>query len=86
MLLQIPDVLTTEQVAHARHLLDSSNWIDGRVTAGTQSAQVKRNLQLPQDHPAAHELGDMFSNLRENTHVPDKEFFFTPPKGVDVIR
>jgi len=28
----------------------------------------------------------MFSNLRENTHVPDKEFFFTPPKGVDVIR
>lgn len=27
-----------------------------------------------------------FANLRENTGVPDKEFFFTPPKGVDVIR
>lgn len=27
-----------------------------------------------------------FVNLRENTSVPDKEFFFTPPKGVDVIR
>ncbi len=27
-----------------------------------------------------------FANLRENTAVPDKEFAFTPPKGVDVIR
>ena len=27
-----------------------------------------------------------FANLRENTAVPDKEFFFTPPKGCDVIR
>jgi len=27
-----------------------------------------------------------FANLRENTDVPDKEFFFTPPKGCDVIR
>ena len=27
-----------------------------------------------------------FANLRENTSVPDKEFMFTPPKGVDVIR
>jgi outer membrane lipoprotein carrier protein len=27
-----------------------------------------------------------FSNLRENTGIADKEFAFTPPKGVDVIR
>jgi outer membrane lipoprotein carrier protein len=27
-----------------------------------------------------------FANLRENTAIPDKEFVFTPPKGVDVIR
>ena len=47
MLLQIPDVLTAEQVAHARHLLDTANWVDGRVTAGRQSAQVKDNIQLP---------------------------------------
>ena len=58
MLLQIPDVLTAEQVAHARRLLDSVEWVDGRVTAGYQSAQVKRNLQLPEDHPVARELGD----------------------------
>jgi PKHD-type hydroxylase len=59
MLLQIPDVLSVEQVAHARRLLDVADWVDGRVTAGRQSAQVKDNLQLPEDHPVSRELGDM---------------------------
>jgi len=59
MLLQIPDVLTAEQVAHARHLLDTAKWVDGRVTAGHQSTQVKDNMQLPEDHPVARELGEM---------------------------
>ena len=59
MLLEIPDVLTIEQVAHARRLLDAADWVDGRVTAGHQSAQVKDNLQLPEEHPVARELGDM---------------------------
>jgi PKHD-type hydroxylase len=59
MLLQIPDVLTAQQVAHARRRLDEAQWVDGRVTAGHQSAQVKDNQQLPEDHPVARELGDM---------------------------
>src|SRR5688500_6765577 len=59
MLLQVPDVLTGAQVTHARRLLDSAEWIDGRVTAGHQSARAKDNLQLPEDHPVARELGDM---------------------------
>lgn len=59
MLLQIPDVLSVEQVAHARRLLEAAEWVDGRVTAGRQSAQVKDNLQLPEDHPVARELGDL---------------------------
>ena len=37
----------------------SADWVDGRVTAGQQSARVKDNLQLPEDHPAARELGDL---------------------------
>ena len=53
MLLQVPDVLTAEQVAHARRLLDSADWVDGRVTAGRQSAKVKDNEQLPEGHPVA---------------------------------
>src|ERR687891_2227072 len=59
MLLQIPDVLTAEQVMHARRLLDSAEWVDGRVTAGHQSARAKDNRQIPEDHPVARELGDM---------------------------
>ena len=59
MLLHIPDVLTPEQVAQGRQMLDSAEWIDGRVTAGHQSARAKDNLQLPEDHPVARQLGDM---------------------------
>lgn len=59
MLLQIPDVLSHEQVAHARRLLDAAEWVDGRVTAGHQSAMAKNNRQLPENHPAAREIGDL---------------------------
>jgi PKHD-type hydroxylase len=59
MLLQIPDVLTLEQVAHCRQRLEEDEWVDGRVTAGYQSAQSKDNMQLPEDHPVAQELGDL---------------------------
>ncbi|MCW5559764.1 MAG: Fe2+-dependent dioxygenase [Verrucomicrobiae bacterium] len=59
MLLQIPDVLTPEQVAHARRVLDAAEWVDGRVTAGYQSARTKDNVQIPEGHPAAREIGDL---------------------------
>ena len=59
MLLCIPEVLTKEQVAHCRQTIDKAEWVDGRVTAGAQSASVKNNLQLPEGSPAAIELGDM---------------------------
>jgi PKHD-type hydroxylase len=59
MLLPIPDVLTPEQVACARRILDESQWVDGRVTAGHQSARAKDNAQLPEDSPAARQVGEM---------------------------
>jgi PKHD-type hydroxylase len=59
MLLDIPEVLTSAQVAQARQALDQAEWVDGRVTAGHQSARAKHNLQLPEDHPAARQLGDL---------------------------
>jgi PKHD-type hydroxylase len=59
VLLRIPAVLTAEQVAHARGVLQGADWIDGRVTAGHQSARVKHNEQLPEDSPAARELGQL---------------------------
>ena len=59
MLIQIPDVLTKEQVRDCRARLDRAEWVDGRVTAGHQSAQVKDNAQLPEGHPVARELGEL---------------------------
>jgi len=67
MLIQIPDVLTPEQVAHARRLLESADWVDGRITAGHQAVHVKDNAQLPEQHPVGRELGDIIiSSLQKN--------------------
>ncbi len=62
MLLPIPDVLTSDQVAHARRVLAEAEWQDGRVTAGHQSARTKDNMQLPEGSVAARELGEMVLN------------------------
>ncbi|KAF0814427.1 PKHD-type hydroxylase [Andreprevotia sp. IGB-42] len=57
MMLHIPEVLTREQVAHFRRVLDGADWVNGKVTAGHQSARVKKNQQLPDGSPLAVELG-----------------------------
>ena len=48
MMLHVPKVLTPEQVAESRRLLDSADWADGKGTVGEQGALVKRNRQLPE--------------------------------------
>lgn len=57
MLLTIPQVLTKDEVTQIRALLDSADWEDGTSTAGVQSAQVKRNQQLPPTCEAAKTAG-----------------------------
>jgi PKHD-type hydroxylase len=59
MILDIPNVLTPEQVAQARQILDAAEWVDGRATAGHQGARVKDNLQVPVGHPATRQVGEM---------------------------
>ncbi|PXW17646.1 Fe2+-dependent dioxygenase [Paraburkholderia caballeronis] len=58
MMLQIPRVLTRDQVAQCRDALDAAPWVDGNATAGMQSAQVKQNQQLPEGSPVARAVGD----------------------------
>lgn len=57
MLLQIPDVLSSAQLAAFRARLDGASWIDGNATSGHQSARAKNNEQLPENGPEARELG-----------------------------
>jgi PKHD-type hydroxylase len=59
MLLTIPSVLTRDQLAEAHQVFRDADWIDGRVTAGHQSARAKDNEQLPENHPGARRLGEM---------------------------
>jgi PKHD-type hydroxylase len=67
MLLHVPNVLTKDQVAECRRELDAADWVDGRVTAGHQSARAKDNVQLPEDSALARQLGQrVLSALERN--------------------
>jgi PKHD-type hydroxylase len=59
MMIHIPNVLTAAEVARCSEVMEKAAWVDGRVTAGHQSAKVKFNLQLPETAPEARELSDM---------------------------
>src|SRR5262245_34645185 len=59
MLVKVESVLTAEEVAHCRSVLEGTKWVDGRVTAGAQSALAKHNLQVPEDAPQARALGEI---------------------------
>ena len=67
MLLTIPDVLSPDQVAETRKILDKAEWVDGKVTAGHQSARAKDNLQIPEGHPAARQIGGMILSALGNS-------------------
>jgi len=66
MLVSIPNVLTSEQVAEGRKALEGAEWVDGRVTAGHQGAHVKNNRQLPQNSEAGRAVGEMILRALSN--------------------
>lgn len=59
MILEIPNVLTAEQVKLCREKLEAADWISGLATAGHQGARVKNNWQLDEKHPVAKEIGEV---------------------------
>jgi len=67
MIIHVPNVLDAAQLAHCQKLLGQAQWVDGRVTAGYQSARVKNNQQLPEDSAEARELGDLVVRALERT-------------------
>lgn len=69
MLLQIPEVLTGEQVLQCRNLLEESDWVDGRVTAGHQSGRAKNNLQLSEECEAAKQIGALILSALERNSL-----------------
>ena len=59
MLLRIPALLSPDEVRACRQALEQAHWQDGRATAGTLSARVKDNQQLPLDSPVARDIGNL---------------------------
>ena len=73
----VPNVISREQVAQVRQVLDSADWVDGRVTAGPRSSRTKLNLQVlfdmdsaiqqlaadAPDHPSTVQLTGVYHNL-----------------------
>lgn len=67
MLIRIPAVLTGEEIATLRQQLDKADWQDGRLTAGIQSHEVKRNRQLDPESQTALQLGQfILDRLAQN--------------------
>ena len=59
MLITLPDILSADDLATARHLMDQATWADGRDSAGPQARTVKNNQQLPHDSAAATAIRQM---------------------------
>lgn len=57
MLIEIPQVLATDQIERFVSELSAARWADGRGSAGYLSAAVKSNAQLADDDPMAAKLG-----------------------------
>lgn len=59
MLIEIEGLLSAGELDEVRRQLLAQPWVDGKVTAGVQSAQVKANRQLDEDNPLARQLGEL---------------------------
>lgn len=57
MMLELEGVLDADAVRRIRTLFDTAAWVDGKVTAGYQSALAKNNQQLPENCPQARQAG-----------------------------
>jgi len=61
MLIHLKNLLSADEVAHARRLLLAADapWVDGARSAGGQAATRKSNRQLAQDSPSAATLREL---------------------------
>jgi len=69
MITRIFALLSADRLGPIRDRLGAAAWEDGRVTAGPQSAQVKSNLQLPQNDPVRQEIGEEIVRALERSAI-----------------
>ncbi|RII74887.1 Fe2+-dependent dioxygenase [Pseudomonas monteilii] len=59
MLVEIDRLFSADELHTLRQQLLAQRWVDGKATAGVQSAQAKHNRQLDEDDPVARQLGGL---------------------------
>ena len=80
MLVGIPELLSPDQLAEVRQLIEAGAWEDGKKTAGQQSELAKRNLQLPASSAEAQAAGKIIMDALANNGLfmsaalPDRVF------------
>ena len=55
MLIHVNEILTDQELRECQTILIDAPWITGNITAGTQSAKVKNNRQLPESCQTAEQ-------------------------------
>jgi PKHD-type hydroxylase len=65
MIVHIPNVLDAAEVGECREIMTRATWVDGRVTAGHQSAQAKNNLQVPEGSLEHQAMGQLVTKALE---------------------
>ncbi|ADV83674.1 Fe2+-dependent dioxygenase [Terriglobus saanensis] len=59
MLIEMPQILSQDEVATIRSLMEAAEMVDGKATAGELAAKAKHNLQLPEGSATARQAGDI---------------------------
>lgn len=67
MLLNLPNILSADDLAQANMLLANEPWADGRESAGLQPRGVKNNQQLPHDNKTAKAIRHRVPNGRNHS-------------------
>jgi PKHD-type hydroxylase len=67
MMLHIPQVLSPEQTAECRRIVEAADWTDGNATSGFQAALAKNNLQLPHGGDASRAAGALILRALERS-------------------
>lgn len=60
-MIEIPDVLSVDEVRALRAIIDAGEWVDGNETSGHQSRLAKRNEQLAEGSEAARKGGEIIT-------------------------
>ena len=69
MLIPIHRVLDQDQLSTVRKILDESQFVDGRLSAGVTARKVKNNQEIPQNSQVLNQLNNIVMNSLFNHPV-----------------